>query len=398
MKKSNISILIIAGIILNTTIICAQDISVFIKQVSENNPEIIAYKKLLEARKLEARSGLTPDDPFVSFGYMPGNNPAMGTKKLWSVNQSFSFPTKYLTQKNISKSKIVLAEQEFNLGKLNIMLDAKQTLFDLIYNQQYLLVLEKRKKDYKKLKSAWEKMISLGEATIMDYNKILMEFSSLKLKINKTESNIRTLKNKLLFMNGNSTNLLKGLAYPLNKEPDPSDLISEKIISHPAFIIPEKEYLLNNEEIRLAKNGSLPEFQIAYSSEMIPGETYAGPVIGLSIPLWSNTNKVKAANAVADHSAAARDAELLRLKSDVLNEFDNMKSVKMSILELSTILKPDNNEKYLNIALENGEISLTTYFSGISVMYEIEDKLLELKNAYNKSLAILYDHDLLKLE
>jgi cobalt-zinc-cadmium efflux system outer membrane protein len=388
--------LIIAYIFAKIPLMYAQDVSGFLKQVSENNPEILAFQKLLEAKKFEARTGLAPSDPFVSFGYMPGNTADIGTKKIWSVNQSFSFPTKYLLQRKISRGNIILAEQEFNLGKLMTLLDAKLTLYDLIYNEKTLNVLILRRMSYDSLKTAWKKMVDYGEATILEYNKIMMELSSLNLDITRTEADISILKNKLLFMSGNSIAIPVALNYPLIKEPDEDNLITEKIASHPAFIIPEKEYLVSCEEVKLSRTNGLPEFQVGYSSEIVPGQTYSGPVAGLTIPLWANSNRVKTSSALAEHSAAVRDAGLLRLKSEVSNEFSNMKALKKSIMEISGILESGNNKKYLDLALTNGEISLTTYFSNLGVMFQVEDRLLKLESEYNKSLARLLDNELLK--
>ena len=388
--------LILGCILIHFSIMYAQDISAFLGQVSENNPEILAYQKLLEAKEIEARTGLTPSDPVVNFGYMPGNSESIGTKRIWSVSQSFSFPTKYLLQRKISRSTISLAVEEFNLGKLLILLDTKLTMFDLIYNEKTLSVLLQRKEGYGSLRAAWKKMIDFGEATVLEYNKITMELSSINLSITKTEADIIILKNRLLFMSGNKSALPDLSGYPLVEEPDPDILISEKTITHPSFIIPEKEYLISCEEIKLSKTGSLPEFQVGYNSEIIPGEIYSGPVAGLTIPLWSNSNKIKAASAMAFHSAAKRDAELTRLKSEVVNEFTNLKALKKSMIEISDILESADNKKYLDIALTNGEISLTTYFSNLSVMNQVEDRLLELEHEYNLSLALLLDHELLK--
>jgi len=387
---------IITVILIISSVINAQDISVYLKQVSENNPEILAYKKLLEARRYEAKTGLAPSDPYISFGHMPGKGASTGTKKIWSVSQSFSFPTKYLIQNRISRSNILLAELEFDQVKLMTLLDAEITMFDLIFNEKRLEVLNDRKKDYDNLHAAWEKMIKYGEASVLDYNKISMELSSLNLLIIRTKSENTALRNRLLFVNGNTSSLPEKIDYPLVDEPDPEILISEKTAYHPAFIIPEKEYYLVSEEAKLSKTGSLPEFQIGYGSESTPGETYSGPVAGLSIPLWSNSNRVKMASAMVDHSAAMRDAELLRLKSEVLNEYLNMKAIKKSMMEISDILVTIENKKYLDIALINGEISLTTYFSDIAVMYQIEDRYIELENEYNKSLALLLDYKILE--
>jgi hypothetical protein len=45
-------------------------------------------------------------------------------------------------------------------------------------------------------------MLTFGEATILDYNKIIMELSSLNLDITRTEADIAMLKTKLRAMSG----------------------------------------------------------------------------------------------------------------------------------------------------------------------------------------------------
>src|SRR5690606_14629205 len=138
----------------------------FLERVSAYNPEIAAYEKLLEARRIDARTGNAPSGPFVSAGFMPGNTEEAGDKKTWSVSQSFEFPAKYLLQKKINNNTIILAEQEYKQAKMLIMLEAEQLAFDLIYNTRALNRLLERKKGYEVLKLAWGKMLENGEATI----------------------------------------------------------------------------------------------------------------------------------------------------------------------------------------------------------------------------------------
>jgi len=374
----------------------AQSLSDFLKQVSENNPEIQAYRKLLEARKLEARTGLTPSDPYISAGFMPGNTDAIGTKKTWSVTQSFAFPTKYLLQKKINKNTIILAEQEFNHGKLLTLLDAELSVYDLIYNTKALNLLKSRKAEYDRLQSGWEKMLDNGEATILDYNKIRMELSAVNLEITRREANIEMVNEKLKFMSGADAHFTGIDEYPTLPEPDPEKLISEKSVAHPAFLIPEIEYQISSQEVKLSKTGSLPEFQLGFASEIIPGETYTGPVGGITIPLWANSNRIKTAAAKADYSSAFRDAVLLKLRSQIRNEFANMKAVQRSISEIRNILQTGEGNRYPDIALSNGEITVTTYFLYLDAIYQTEDRLLEMENEYQKSLATLLDHELIK--
>ncbi|MCJ7448837.1 MAG: TolC family protein [Bacteroidales bacterium] len=379
-----------------TSFVSSQGLQEFLNKVSDNNPEILAYRKLLEAKKIEARTGLTPSNPEVTAGYMPGNSDAIGIKKTWSVTQSFAFPSKYLLQKKISKNTIALVEQEVNYGMLLILLEAKTSMFDLIYNNKVLNVLEKRKEGYDRLRTAWGTMLENGETTILEYNKIILELSALNLEITRRETEIGILKEKLLYMSGGKIPVPEIDYYPDTSEPELDKLISEKSGVHPAFLIPETEYLISLEEVKLSRTGSLPEFQIGYASEIIPGETYSGPVGGITIPLWANSNKVKTAQASVIHLAAVRDAEIFKLKSRIRNEYANMKALKKSMSEVENILESNGEIKYLDIALSNGEISLTSYFSYLEVAFRTEDLLLELKNEYHNSLASLLDYELIK--
>jgi len=372
-----------------------QDISSFLKQVDANNPEIAAYRKLLEARRLETRTGLTPADPVVNFGYMPETTERGGSKKTWSVTQSFSFPTKYLIQNKLSKEKIILAEHEFNLARLDVLLNAKLLMFDLIYNQKTLNVLNQRKVLYDRLRSGWEKMLEAGETTILDYNKILLEFISLNLSITRAETEISILGERLFYMSGNKAEPPDDAEYPVTPDSDPEKLISEKSRIHPSFLLPESEYMISLQEARLSKSGSLPEFQAGYASEIVPGETFTGPVAGLSIPLWSNSKRVKTANAMVDHYSAVRDARLLELKSLVQSEYENMTALRKSISEIREIVKSNYNQ-YLEKALSGGEISLTDYFLYLETSFRAEDRLNELENEYYKSMAVLCDHELIE--
>ncbi len=373
----------------------AQSVTEFLVKVSENNPGITAYRKLFEAREIEARTGLVPTDPFVSAGFMPGNTDESGSKKTWSVSQSFDFPTKYLLQKKINKNTILLAEQEFNQGRINIMLDAELTVFDLIYNKKVLEKLSERQRGYETLKAAWATMLEKGEATIMDYNNILLELSAVSLEINRRNSEKEMLVEKLNYMSGSDAGAMGYAEYPDITLPGIELLISEKSELHPAFLIPELEYTISLQEVSLSRSSSLPQFQVGYGSEIVSGTAYTGPVAGLTIPLWANSNRIKSAYAAADYSAALRDATLLKLKSETKNSYYNVLALKKSLSEIKELISSGGGTKYPYKALEAGEISLPTYFMYLKVLYESEDKLLELENAYYKALTSLMDYRLL---
>ena len=377
-------------------LLLGQDMETFLNIVKVNNPEIIAYGKLLDAKKYEVRTGITPPDPSVTFGYMPGTTADIGTKTTWSVSQSFSFPTRYILLGKIGKNALTAAEEEYQIGILNTLLNAKLLLYDLIYDRKSLDLLTGRKELYDRMKTAWEKMVESGEATILEYNRILLELSSLNLRISRISSDVSVLKQKLDYMSGGSFDPAPYTNYYPEAETDLETLISEKQGLHPAFRLPETEYQISLQEVKIARTASLPEFQAGIGSESVPGETYTGPVAGISLPLWSNSNKVKTAISKAEHSAAKRDAILLELRTGIRSEYENMNALKTSMNETMEIISKSDNRQFLDKALSAGEISLTDYFIYLEAYFQAEDKFYEIENEYHKSLARLYDHNLLR--
>ncbi|WP_148303766.1 hypothetical protein [Prolixibacter bellariivorans] len=59
-----------------------------LQAAEEANPNLEAGRKLKEAQQWEYRTGLTPSDPEIEFGFMPGNSDELGDKKIFSATQS----------------------------------------------------------------------------------------------------------------------------------------------------------------------------------------------------------------------------------------------------------------------------------------------------------------------
>lgn len=388
--------LLIMTFITSPLIIISQDVSTYLKQVSENNRELVAYRNLLSARQAEAKTGLTPADPFISAGYMPGISTTPGSKHTWSLTQSFSFPAKYLFQRNISLNNITLAEEEFKLAKIRLLLEAEIILSDLVYNKKVLELLAERQEIISRLKIAWGNMLENREATILDYNKIAMELSSVSLEISGKKTQIDILERRLVSMSGDSNSFPEYIEYPIIKDFDLDSLLKVKALIHPSYRLPELESQKSNEELKLARTGRLPEFQVGYASEIVPDEGFKGPVAGMSIPLWSNSNVVKSATANEKYARSLKDSEFQRLDLEVTNEYSNMKALEKSISEIKGIIESTGDKQILEEALTSSEITLTEFFTYLQVIFDAEEQLLDLENQYYKVSASLADHELLK--
>ncbi|HPC97469.1 MAG TPA: TolC family protein [Bacteroidales bacterium] len=383
-----VSLLIMLGFLRSE----AQDIKQFLRQVSENNPEILSYASMLEARRAEARTNIYPPGPEASFGYMPGNNSASGVKKTWSVSQRFDFPSRYLAMKNINRYSVRLAELEFDLGRLNVILDALMTIDDYYTAGKKLSLIKKRIGEYETLRDAWKRKLEEGAATLPEYNRILLELSAISLEKANTEAELTSLRQRLDYLSGGRGTIPEGQVNPEEVILPVDSLIKQKLNIHPAFLIPQAEYRLSTGEVSLARSSSLPELMAGYSSEILPSEAYTGPMVGISVPLWSNAGKLKSAKAKSSMAEAAMKAETERLKTEVRREYTGMIYLKSAVDDLRNILKSSGSTSEITTALEEGGITLTEYFSMTGVIFDAELRLIETENRYRKSLALLNDH------
>ena len=76
-----------------------------IDSVKVNNPELKLARENLSMLKTEFKTGITPSDPAVEYGYFPGNKPDIGIKEVFGVTQEFDFPVVYIHKKNIAELK-----------------------------------------------------------------------------------------------------------------------------------------------------------------------------------------------------------------------------------------------------------------------------------------------------
>ena len=79
-----------------------------LKTVLENNKSLRAARQMQQVTVLDARTGNTPSDPRIEFGYLFGNPEDIGNRTDFSVSQQFDFPTSYVIKSRMKQLKTVL--------------------------------------------------------------------------------------------------------------------------------------------------------------------------------------------------------------------------------------------------------------------------------------------------
>lgn len=373
-----------------------QSIPIFLKSVKDNHPGIKAARELMEVGMADSKTGLSPDNPEINIGYFPGRPDAAGNKRVWEVSQSFDFPTRYARLKRLKATNRELAELEYSNTILDLMSETRQLAIDLITELKIYNKLEARWEEFTRLESAYSKLLINGEVTIIDYNKINIRLTEIKLLLTNAKERIIGLENMLDYMSGNQSFVLKDASYPAFTQLEKEVLLEKRKIEHPAFLIPLKRIEMAEKGIDLSKTGKLPGFEIGYASELVANEEFIGPTIGLTLPLWENKGKVEVARAIKSYEESSATHELMALEMEFKRDYETFGIVNDNLREINSLVSGSVNRDLLMKAFESGELSLTDYLFELITFYDIEDLQLNLEKRYYKLQAALYNHELLR--
>lgn len=391
MKKLNKYILIL--LLFTPFVSGAQDLNSVLEQISKNNKQLKAYKELMKAEKYDAGVGLLPSNPEISYGYFPGSPSAAGNKKTWGVSQQIDFPTTYAYRRGVLKNKRVIADKKYDIGRQEVLLDAKLSVLEYIYLENSRGVISSRMDLANSLYSGIEKKFNSGESNILEFNKIKILKTNIKKELSIVESKIAKVKEHIKYLNGGTLPLLPKAYDGLLLEKE-DDLIANVVMNLPQLDILEKELKLSKEEVKLSRAETLPKINIGYESEDAEGVEYKGIKLGVSIPLWGDRNKVKAAKARAKY----REVELESTKANIVSEYrQNYKlavALKDNIKGLQSSLSYGDIKDKLRKAYEVGELSQHEYFGELEYYFSTEDNLLELQKEFSQLVAQLYNYKL----
>jgi len=364
----------------------------FLNEVSSNHPLLKSYEGNLEVSRAESAVGNTPDELALGYGYFPGTPDAIGTKQTISVTQSFEFPTNYSRRGKLNKETFAVAETEYSLARIQTLLDARTMAYEYIALKDRLKLLEEKLKGYSALRDSWSELLIEGSVTRQDFNRLNLELSVTTSEISSVYAELKRLAISLDYISGGNSALLDSIDYDQFPEPDVSDIDSIRQELHPAYTVYDREYTASQRELSLSRSGNLPDIEVGYGSEIIAGARYSGPTVGLSVPLWTNRNQVKLANARSSSVALAREAAHSSLKSDLESQYESYKLVKQNYSEVLENYSEFGDLGGLEQALSEKEITISEYFSYIQSVYNIKEVIINLRKEYNTILASLYDY------
>jgi len=347
-----------------------------IRTVMENNRILLSSREAYQVAVLKAGTGNTPSNPEVEFGYMYGSPSEMGNRVDFSVSQELDFPTAYIYRSRLRKIKTSQAELSYIMVRQEVLLEAKQLWIEQIYLNRQESLLAKRLSQAKVIHAHFKSLLESGEESQLAYNQSNLQLVSIQGEYEQVLVDISKLRLALKEISGGVEVEIRDTLFP-----DPLLLIPDSLMKahmeSPRMTLYRNELLSKEEQKNLVVSQTLPKLKAGYYSETILDQKLKGFQIGISVPLWENSKRIKQAKTEINY--AERDAERYRYEQqkDLLQKLDQLESLKKRTVELAEALGTGNSMELLTQSLESGEISQSEYFYASDFYFRNEQLLVE---------------------
>lgn len=391
-NKIIISILLI---VITSSALSQSTINDILLSVEKNNKAIQSNKKYWEAKRAEFKTGLTPYDPQVEYDYLFGSPVGAGNQKDFSVTQRLDFPSTYKRKRQLSNQQIAQTSLQQSVYRQDILLEAKLISLQIIYLNKKAAELKRRLINTQQLVQDYQKKLDKGDVIVLEVNKAKLQLLNIQNEAALNENEIEVATTKLLELNGGQAIEIKDTAYPLTAVvPDFETLDSAIEANDPLLKVYEQEKAIMQQQIGVQKSLNLPKIETGYHSQGILGQSYKGIHAGITIPLWENKNRLKAAQANLEYANTNAQTHILEHRLENKGYYDQLAVRLKAMQEYKDLLATLNNTELLNKALTLGQITIIQYFQDESYYFSAYDKYLQMEWEYQQAVARLYKYQL----
>lgn len=366
-----------------------------LSEIKRNNKQIKSNALYLSARKAEFRTGLTLYDPQVEFDYLYGRPAEAGNQRDFAITQRLDFPTVYSRKKKLSDQQIIQAENQQKAFAQEILLEAKLLMLEWVYLNKKQLALVERARKTRLLQEAFEKKLNRGDLIILDMNKAKLQLVTIQSDSALNQSEINTLKTRLTMLNGGLPAVVNDTLYPGTASIPAFEVLDSLIESQdPMIKVYDQERTIRAQNVSVQKSLNLPKLEAGYHSQSILGQSYKGAHAGITVPLWENRNKIKAAKLNEQHAAENVIRHRLEHRMENKEKYDLLSMRRKGMQEFIAVFQSLNTDYLLNKSLQFGQITVIQYFQEEAYYYGAYDRYLQLELDYERALAELYKFSL----
>lgn len=371
------------ALLLTAGTVCSQQLNSVLQSIEANNTRLAALRSSNNATMAQLESETSIIGP-TSVEYSPffgGGASGIASSEL-IVSQEFEFPSLGTMRKQSNMAQQHVLDQQYQQERRDILLEAKKLCYDLTRAVKTLSILQLREHTADSLLTAYETSMQHGNATIIDVNRIKMDRMTVHTQLVQAQGDINTLQAQLQSLNGGKA--IEGTgAMVLEREPinlEPGTSCEESTA--------RAELIASNHDIKIAEKSWLPSLTVGYRRNTEMKESTNGFLVGVSMPLFSNSGKVKAAR-------ARQQAALAQIDDAVAQEHSRQQALITEAKQLQASIDaydlPLMNQTLalINKAIAAGALTIPEYYIQADRIYSAMQELIDLENKYNRAASDL---------
>ncbi len=367
----------------------AQNIDKVLKSIEYNNIELKAMQKDAEAQYAEIRQQNSLEGLSVEYSpFMRSGVSGISSSEL-IVSQSFDYPTLYGSRRKLGDMQRKASDLQYSVERRNILLQAELKCLEWIRLNKHKQVLDERLSSANQLLSVFEKRLKHGDVTILEVNKLRIEQMSLRTEQAKNSVAQHEVYQQLVALNANHPLQLEDLTYTIipNSLQEDSLLLTllERDVALKASLANEAVAL---QQIKFSKQSWLPQLSLGYRRNTEGSFVSHGIQIGVSLPLYSNKNKLKAAQAIFNGAQMRTQQTRMSVENELSTQLSTLRQLRAS-MKVYNLPLMQQSIQLLQKAVNIGEISVINYYIEVDQLYQKWQEYIDTEHRYQATYAEL---------
>ena len=366
-----------------------------LQEIEQNNKEIQAYSAYIKSKTLLNKSENNLKNPELSVYYLPWGETQEGNYNEIQLTQQFEFPTVYSKRNALNTTKEELNKFLLAQKKQNVLFEAKTLCIELFYINRQLQLEQNRLKQAKIIHDQIGEKFNQQEINILEFNKSKLD----RLQKQFTIEDLQTQKQALLLQlkalnNGISINVEQLKASVILDIPDQDKLWQSIQQQSPELIGLTQSIEVAKQQVNLQKAKRLPDITLGINQQSVPNSTHLGVYSGLSIPLWENKHKVRAAITHLKYEETTSEVGIQHIYTNFTQTYTSYQALLQQYRVYDTILKDIESESLLLESYQLGEISFSEYYLEVQFYRDTFDRFLGIEQRLKQLRASLLKHQL----
>lgn len=343
------------------------------------------------AKDLETHTIANAPDPTIEGDYMWMPE---GVDNRWNVaiGYEMEWPGVYKSRRNLGKAMRDANAAEAEAGVYEKYIEILKEIGTYLYAERRINMMRNIQSATDSLYVAAVRATNGGQMSRLDLSKITLEQGRVNTVIANLEAEKSGSEGNLKTLNGgyDCVALLNSIDRTWIMTPTHSleEYIAEAR-TNPELQKAIADLKVAERNIGVAKSEGLPNLSIGYHHDFEDAMHFNGATLGMSIPLFANRGKVKAAEAAKAVAEYQLTVTTDRVESEITALYDEVQLIDQALkVPMEVFASTDYNNLLLK-AYRGGELSLTDYLQERSWFSEAHLDLLELQYQREQRMWLL---------